>query len=380
MLKSVPKFNRQNYVDFGRVLRKRVNEYFEQNNLKRTGDYRIAIKAMVMFGLLLVPYGIMVAFPLNPWQAIACWVIMGIGVAGIGLAIMHDANHGSISSKKWVNDLLGYSLNLIGGSALAWRIQHNVLHHSFTNVKGLDEDLEGGNIMRFTPHEPWKKRHRYQHIYAWLLYSLLTFSWVLAKDFRRTLKYHRLDLLRTQGVSLGYAMFSILLSKIFYVTYIIVVPIMVGYSPGLVIGGFLLMHLISGLMLASIFQPAHIMEDHEFMPDSIQEIDGVRESHQLLTTSNFANENKLLTWFCGGLNYQIEHHIFPNICHIHYPAISKIVKQTAEEHGLPYRSIPTFSEAIAIHQRTMRKLSMPSWSPKPVESDHLGSLTMQQYS
>lgn len=361
MITSVPRFNRQSNQEFARQLRKRVNEYFERNGKKRTGDYRVAIKALVMFSLYFAPYFLAMFMELNTWQYILCSTIMGVGLAGIGLAIMHDANHGSLSAKKWVNNLFGYSLNIIGGNALSWRIQHNVLHHSFTNVKGLDEDLEAGNIMRFTPHEPWKKRHRLQHIYAWGLYSLMTFSWVLVKDFKRIRKYKELGLLEGQGVTYGGALAMLVATKLVYLTYMIAIPLLLGYHWALVAGGFMLMHIIGGLLLAMIFQPAHIMENHEFVEDNASELNECYESHQLTTTTNFAGRNAVLTWFCGGLNFQIEHHIFPNICHVHYPEISKIVRETAKEYGLPYNSIPIFGGALAMHQRTMKRLSRPGW-------------------
>lgn len=361
MIKAVPRFSRQTNQEFARQLRKRVNDYFESKQIKRTGDYRVALKALVMFSLYFGPFVVIASMTVSTWQYILCAAIMGVGVAGIGLAIMHDANHGSLSSKKWVNRLFGYSLNLIGGNALSWRIQHNVLHHSFTNVRGLDEDLEAGNIMRFTPHEPWKKRHRGQHIYAWLLYSLMTFSWVLVKDFRRITKYKQLGLLEAQGVSYFAAILTIAISKVVYLSYMIALPLYLGYSVWLVMSGFVLMHLIGGLLLAMIFQPAHIMEEHSFVEEDVKQLEECYESHQLNTTSNFAGKNAILTWFCGGLNFQIEHHIFPNISHVHYPEISKIVRSTAEEYGLPYRSVPTFRGALVLHQRTMKRLSRPGW-------------------
>jgi linoleoyl-CoA desaturase len=359
---TVPRFERSSKRAFSQTLRKRVNEYFEENNISRTGDGRIVFKALVMFGLYFGPYAVIISSNLGPVAYMIASFVMGVGLAGIGLAIMHDANHGSLSNKKWVNQIFAYSLNLIGGNSLSWKIQHNVLHHSFTNVHGVDEDLEGGHIMRFTPNEPWKKRHRLQHIYSWGLYSLMTFSWVLIKDFKRMGKYRDLGLLEAQGVTYAGAILTLIVSKIVYIGYMLVLPLWLGYNVWLVLSGFFLLHVLGGLILALIFQPAHIMDHHEFIENERDVIHETYESHQLNTTSNFAPGNKLLTWYCGGLNYQVEHHIFPSICHVHYPAISKIVKATAEEFGLPYKSVPTFSEAVGIHQRTMKKLGQPEWA------------------
>jgi linoleoyl-CoA desaturase len=358
--KAIPRYNRRDKQEFARKLRSRVNEYFESNNISRKGDSRAMFKALVMFSLYFAPYALMMSVEVTTWQYILCSAIMGIGAAGIGLAVMHDANHGSFSSVGWVNRLFGYSLNIIGGNSLSWRIQHNVLHHSFTNVRGLDEDLEAGNIMRFTPYEPWKPRHKYQHIYSWVLYSFMTFSWVLIKDFKRITKYKNLGLLEGQDVSYTAAIATLAVSKVVYLFYMFFVPIYImGYSPGLVIAGFMLLHFIAGLLLAMIFQPAHIMEEHDFVEKGATELEQCYEAHQLSTTSNFGAKNKLLTWYCGGLNYQVEHHIFPSVSHVHYPVISKIVEATAKEYGVPYRTVPTFGEALAMHQRAMKKMASP---------------------
>lgn len=359
MISAIPRFNRKANQEFARTLRSRVNQYFEDNKLARTGDWRLALKAVFMFTLYLAPFGLLLATDLSWWAYLTCSAAMGFGVAGIGLAVMHEANHGSFSPYKWLNNMLGYSLNLIGGNSLSWRIQHNVLHHSFTNVSGFDEDLEAGNIMRFTPSIPWKKHHRGQHIYGWFLYSFMTISWVLLKDFKRIKVYRDRGLLDAQGVNYNSAVAFIAISKVLYLAYIIGLPIAAGYSPLLVVGGFLLMHLLGGLLLAMIFQPAHVMEGHTFVDENTLELEGCYESHQLSTTTNFGAKNVLLTWYCGGLNFQIEHHIFPGISHVHYPAIAPIVEQTAREFDLPYRSIPTFRGALAFHQNTMRKLGQP---------------------
>jgi linoleoyl-CoA desaturase len=334
----------------------------DDNHIQRTGDARIAWKALAMFSIYFVPYGMIVLSEVPAWLYFTAAIVMGIGMAGIGLAIMHDANHGSLSSKSWVNNLFSFSLNIIGGNSLNWKIQHNVLHHSFTNVHGVDEDLEGGHIMRFTPKEPWKKHHRNQHLYAWLLYSMMTFSWVLIKDFRRITRYHRMGLLEAQGASYAGAIATIAVSKVIYILYMLVLPLSLGYQPWVVFGSFVLMHMIGGLLLAMIFQPAHVMEGHEFIENDREVIEESYESHQLNTTSNFAPSNKLLTWYCGGLNYQVEHHIFPSVSHVHYPAISKIVKQTAAEFNLPYRSVASFRQALSIHQQTMKRLGDPAWT------------------
>ncbi len=281
---------------------------------------------------------------------------MGLGKAGIGLSVMHDANHGAYSRKKWINSIVGYSLNLVGGNATNWKIQHNVKHHTYTNVTGMDEDISPkGGILRFDPNTPIKKHHKWQHIYAWVLYGLMTMSWIIVKDVSQLVQYTKDGMLRKQTKSITRAWAWLIITKLFYYSYILALPLLFTSLPWYhILLGFILMHYVAGFTLAIIFQPAHVMEDHSF--ESVENSDTVEENwavHQLKTTCNFAQKNKILSWFAGGLNYQIEHHLFPTVCHVHYRKIAKIVKETAEEYGVPYRSYPTFISALVSHGKML---------------------------
>jgi linoleoyl-CoA desaturase len=119
------------------------------------------------------------------------------------------------------------------------------------------------------------------------------------------------------------------------------------------------MHLVAGFILSMIFQPAHVVKETTFpMPNLENEIENSWAVHELLTTANFARKNAVLNWYAGGLNFQVEHHLFPTICHIHYEALAPIVKETAEEFGLPYNEFETFSEAIKSHYDMLKRLSV----------------------
>jgi linoleoyl-CoA desaturase len=309
-----------------------------------------------MLALYLVPYGLMVSGIFeNPWLVQSMWLIMGVGVAGIGLSIMHDANHGAFSDKPFVNRLMGYSLNLIGGNALNWRIQHNVLHHTFTNIDGKDEDISRAVIVRMHPNQKLKGMHRFQYIYAWLLYGIMTLSWVFAKEIPQLIDYHKRGLVKKSEGSLSWLVTQLIISKILYFAYMLVIPIMVLPTPWwATLLGFFSMHFIAGVILGAIFQPAHVNHQVEFPePDENGNVDNNWAIHQLQTTTNFAPSNRLLSWFVGGLNYQVEHHLFPNISHIHYRNIAPIVQKTAKEFGLPYHSNPSFLSAVWEHAKTL---------------------------
>jgi linoleoyl-CoA desaturase len=320
----------------------------------------MVIKTIVMISLYFVPYALIVSGVIAGHEAIYYLLaaIMGFGIVGIGASVMHDSNHGSYSRNKFVNSTLGNILNIIGGYARNWRIQHNVLHHTYTNVDGLDEDIEGTKLIRMSPHKPLKPIHRYQHLYAWFLYSLMNIYWVIAKDYKLIFRYEKEGLLKKEKVTLKQAFIEVTVLRLFYYSYMLVLPIMFSGLPWYhIIAGFLIMHLIAGISLACIFQPAHVMETSDYsLPSPERKMQNNWAAHQLLNTTNFAPKSTFTSWFIGGLNYQIEHHLFPHVCHVHYPKISGIVKEIAEENGLPYNVQPTVLEALKLHARQLRAL------------------------
>lgn len=346
-------------ADFAATLKHRVDEYFKQNNISKNGNFEMYFKTFFMFALHFIPYAFIVSDLLTGtyWYYLM-WIISGIGLAGIGLSVMHDANHGAYSRNKKLNDLMCLSLNLVGGHALNWRIQHNVLHHTYTNVHGLDEDISPAKVLRFSPHASKFKFHRFQHLYALFFYSLLSFNWIIVKDFYRLKQYNEMGLLKAQKTSFGKELFYVIVTKIFYLSYILGIPILLteaSFSQVLI--GYALYHIVAGLILALVFQPAHVIEHTLYpLPNHNRVIEKNWFAHQLLTSVNFSPNNKLLTWYVGGLNYQIEHHLFPTICHVHYPKIAPIVKQTAKEFGLPYNGNMSFSKAVILHFKMLKKL------------------------
>jgi linoleoyl-CoA desaturase len=346
-------------ADFFATLNQRVNEYFKVNKITRHANAEMRIKTTVMFSLYVVPYLVLMTSGItNPWIMLLLTAIMGFGIAGIGLSVMHDANHGAYSNKKWVNNALGLSLNALGATAFNWKVQHNVLHHTYTNIHDVDEDISPRGILRMTPHGEWKFFHRFQHFYAWFFYGLLTFVWVLVKDFVRINRYHRDGLIKNQKSDAATEWAVLIGTKLFYIFYIVVLPLIVLPINGWQwFAGFMLMHYIAGFILAVIFQPAHVSEGTEYpLPNEEGRMENNWAIHQLYTTTNFAQDNKILSWYVGGLNYQVEHHLFPNICHVHYREISKLVKSTATEFGLPYKTIPTFMDAMVAHGRLLKEL------------------------
>ena len=349
-----------NNRSFYLTVRQRVDEYFKSNNISRFGNGNMVFKTIFMLSLYLVPYFLIVfnGFQ-SPWILLILSVLMGFGMSGIGLSVMHDANHGSYSRNQTWNKIMSYSMYLIGGSPINWQLQHNTLHHTYTNVDGHDEDIMSPvPWLRFSPHDELRKIHKWQYIYAWFFYGMMTYAWMLTKDFKQLVRYNKMGLLVTKKTTFSKELVKLIFAKLFYMGYMLVIPITFSNQPWwLVVIGFCIMHFLCGLILAMIFQPAHVIDETVIVQPSATGI--VEEDwaiHQLKTTSNFAQRSRFFTWFVGGLNHQVEHHLFPNICHVHYTKISPIIMQTAKEFNLPYYTQKTFWQALASHALVLKQL------------------------
>lgn len=354
---TIPTFSKQDSLKFFRTLNTRVNKYFKENNIKKTGNWQLHLKTIVMFSLFLVPYFFLISMEMPIWLYLLLNIVIGIGMAGVGMNVMHDGNHGSYSGKSWVNKIMGGSIYILAGNVYNWQVQHNVLHHTYTNIVGHDEDLDAGRIIRFSPKAKWHRFHRFQHYYSIFLYGLLTFNWAITTDFLQMKRYLKRKLSYGEFKSPVIQWTTLIITKIIYFSIWIVLPMVFGVVWWKVILGFLVMHYTAGLILSVVFQLAHVVEHTENPePDENGEIANTWAIHQLFTTANFAPKNWLVNYFTGGLNHQIEHHIFPNISHIHYTKIAKIVKETAKEFDLPYHEFKTTRAAIYSHFKHLKEL------------------------
>lgn len=294
---------------------------------------------------------------MNIWVAVIMVILMGIGMAGVGMCVMHDGAHGSYSKKDWINNLAGATMFLLGSSVLNWKIQHNVLHHTYTNIEGNDEDIAVRGPIRLSEHAPLLKIHRYQYIHAFFFYGLMTI-FKLSKDFTQLARYNKAGLTRQHHSKPGVEYIKMTVVKSLYLFILIGLPILfTAFSWWQVLIGFFIMHWVGGLIMSTIFQMAHVVEGAlQPLPNS----DGIIETdwavHELRATSDFARNNHLLNWYAGGLNFQIEHHLFPNICHVHYRSIAPIVENTAKQFGLMYNLKPSFTAALVSHVRRLKEL------------------------
>lgn len=280
-------------------------------------------------------------------------------MAGVGLAVMHDGNHGTYSHNKTLNKIMGFTSNILGAYHKNWKIQHNVLHHSFTNVHDYDDDLNSSGVFKMSPYQKGKYFHKFQAYYAPFFYSLMTLSWYVTKDIVQAIGYDKQGLLKKEGLTLKKALTQITIHKIWYGVAVIGLPMIFGaYTWWFALIGFVLMQMLCGLILGLIFQCAHVIEETEFFKPAEDDnsVENNWAIHQLRTTANFASYNRVFSWLIGGLNYQIEHHLFPQVCHIHYRKIAPIVRQTAKEYGIPYHDHKTFTGALISHFKHLNRV------------------------
>lgn len=348
-------FSRVDKAKFFRTLNKRVNNYFKENNIKKTGNWNLYTKAIIMFSIFLVPFILVLTVSMPQWLMVILMVVTGVGMAGVGMNVMHDANHESFSKRKWVNKLMGSSIYILAGNVYNWKVQHNVLHHTFTNIQDHDEDLDAGRIMRFSKHAKWLKIHKIQKYYSVFLYGLLTINWAITTDVKQMHRYLKRKLSYGKFPNPTTEWTKLVISKLVYYSLWIVLPILVlDIAWWKVLIGFFVMHYTAGMILSLIFQLAHVVPNAETpLPDKDGNLEHTWAVHQLYTTSNFAPSNWLINFYTGGLNHQVEHHIFPNISHIHYSKLAKIVKETAKEFNLPYNEYKTTRKAIIEHFRLL---------------------------
>ena len=338
---------------FPKVLRSRLDSFFAEQDISPKADRTMRVK--IAAGLAVLAGSWIALYALRPgsWKFVALYLLGGLAQTFLLLNIAHDSNHNAISSRSVVNKTLNYVFDLCGISSYMWRILHHRGHHSCINLHGEDDALSGRGIFRFTPFEsrlPW---HRFQHIYALFVYALFSLDYVFFRDFQCFFFPTHEYLRRTKHSLQEYAI--LFAGKGFYLTYMLVLPVMVlGKSPLLVAGAFLLVNLIVGLTVTLVFQSTHTIDSTYFPSDRCEFDNGVY--HIFATTADYATENPLVGWLVGGLNHHIVHHLCPFVCHTHYAPLTRIVKETAEEFGVSYRQNPTMTGAIRHHLILLKRL------------------------
>jgi linoleoyl-CoA desaturase len=340
-------------------LRRRVDEYFRTTGRRRRDCGQMYVKTAILVTAFGGSYLALVFMAQTWWQGVLLAILLGLSAAGIGFNIQHDGGHQAYSNRTWVNSLMAMTLEVIGGSSYLWRWKHVVFHHTYVNITGHDTDVDLGILARLTPQQTRLRFHRWQHLYLWPLYGFLAIKWQLIDDFRKLIRgrISNQPFPRPTGRSLV----VFVVGKAIFFALAFGLPLM--YHPvGAVVLYYSVAGLVAGIVLSVVFQVAHCVEDADFpVPVATTgRVDRAWAIHQMETTVDFARHSRVIAWLVGGLNFQIEHHLFPRISHVHYPAISKLVEATCRDFGIRYMEYASFRAGIVAHFRWLRRMGMPN--------------------
>lgn len=348
---SRPQFKKRENESFHAAVKGRVNKWFEDRKLSPFATPAMKIKTVIHLFAYIGLYGLIMSDQFSGPIFFLLWALFGMVQGMMGFNISHDALHGAYSANPRINRLFGYLFDWNGASSYVWKKTHNIQHHTYTNITGQDNDIDKAPLLRLSPHDPWSYLNQFQAFYAPLLYSLVSLPWIFYGDWK-TLYEEAKTTTIPRHERVVFTTF-----KVVNFTLLLVLPLVALSAPlWQILLGIFIMHMCGGFILSIIFQLAHLVEGVEFpLPDHSGIMESEWAAHEMKTTANFATTSSFWTWMVGGLNFQIEHHLFPQICHIHYPAISSIVKATALEFGLPYHEKPSLSAAVKSHFRLLNK-------------------------
>src|SRR5574341_242633 len=351
---------------FHQEVKARVAEYFARTGARPRDLPRMYLKTAAILAWFAVSYYLLVFAAATWWQAAGAGLSLGLAVAAVGFNIQHDGAHGGYTDSKLVGRMMAFALDIMGGSSYFWRWKHNVLHHTYPNITGADDDIDVGPLARLAPQQPRFGFHRFQHLYMWPLYGFVTSKWQIVDDFKEFIrgKVGTRRVPRPKGLEL--ILFAA--GKLVFFSLAFAIPLLV-HPWWTVLLGYAAISFVTGVLLGVVFQMAHCVAEADFpapAPDTLR-MAAEWAVHQVHTTVDFARKSRLLTVYLGGLNYQIEHHLFPHICHLHYPKIAPIVEEVCRRFGVRYQAHPHLWAALASHYRWLRVMGRPETSPRSEE-------------
>ncbi|HEX5000765.1 MAG TPA: acyl-CoA desaturase [Terriglobia bacterium] len=309
------------------------------------------LKTAIILTWTIVSYAMLVFWAPGPIAALPFAISLALSMAGVGFCIQHDGGHRGYSNRAWVNKATAFAMDILGGSSYVWHFKHNVQHHCYTNIVGVDSDINFGSLCRMAPQQSRFWPHRFQHLYMWFFYGLVTLRWHWWHDFYALAAGH-IDGQKFPRPK-GAALVTVIAGKALFLTFALALP-MFFHRWWVVVAFYGLVTFLLGITIAVIFVLAHCVSEATFAPAG--PVDSEWAAHQIETTVDFARSSRFLNWYLGGLNLQVEHHLFPNICHVHYPALAEIVEDVSRQFGVRYAAHPTMWDAVRSHYRMLREL------------------------
>lgn len=360
------KFTQDRGSEFYKELTARINDHFASTGQAKSGGRLMLVKIILYFGLDLLFYLLMITST-SLTSFYLFYLLMGLSVLLTAFNISHDAAHGvAVKSKYWNKLLFSLSFNLQGNNAYIWGKHHNESHHLYTNVEGSDIDVLNNPLFRMTSSQPLKWYHRYQFLYAPLLYLLYSLNWFLFRETLMIFNYSSrtidIEIPRNEAVKL-------LFFKLLYIGYMIVLPAwLLPFGWGTVLLAFVLNHFMVSLIFVGVLGVSHVSDyvSHP-APDSENRIGMSWPTLQLITSVDYNPDSVFFNWTLGGFNAHALHHLLPNISHVHYLEILPIFRELCRKYGLTYLEMP-YTESLASHFRFLRAMGrVQQINPMPYE-------------
>jgi linoleoyl-CoA desaturase len=316
--------------------------------------YLICLKFVVYFSLTVSSYLILYRFT-NPFLFVLCFMAYGFLSLLFAFNFSHDFSHNTIFKSKKLNNLcftLIYSL--VGAHAEAWKRRHINSHHYAPNVEGYDSDLKISKLIRVIPNSKYIWYHKFQHLYAPVAYTTYSLFWVFIKDI--VILFSKDEYTKNKGVKYH---FSFWMQKIFYISFVLILPLLFALQPWyIIIIGFLLMHLSQSLFLLLTFFMTHHVEETVY-PTTNQ--NGYINSSWLMNQIKSSNDmhpfSETANFILGGFNNHIAHHLFPHIHHIYYPKLNRILYNILLQHKIKPNQT-TYIGGIISHLKLLKRMSV----------------------
>jgi linoleoyl-CoA desaturase len=347
---------------FIKETRREVEQYLAAGRTRIRGALLLYAKAPIAFGLTAVSWSVLMFVRPSLIPGLICVVGLVVGALLTAFCVQHDANHGAYFRQRRHNHLLGWTADaFLGFSSYAWRVKHNVAHHTYTNIDGHDDDITQMPIARLTPSQATRPWYRFQQYYIWPMYTLMGLRWQTVGDIAAFARGRIGE--SALRAPRGWHLAGVIAGKAIFVAWAVVIPLLV-YPWWAVLATYAIFTMTTSLIMATTFQLAHCVEEASFASaDEVRAERPVWAVQQVETTVDFCPRNAVLTWALGGLNFQIEHHLFPLVPHTHYPKIAEIVRRNCAKHGVRYASQPSLWAALRshfLHLRTMGRLGLPA--------------------
>ncbi len=360
------KFTKDEGSEFYKELNEKIEQYFSQKGIHKTGNRIMIFKIILYFSLDIFFYTLMITSR-SATGFYTFYLLMGLSILLTAFNISHDAAHGvAVKSKSWNKLLFSLSFNLQGNNAYVWGKNHNESHHLYTNIEGSDIDVLNNPLFRMTESQSLKWFHRYQFIYAPFLYLLYSINWFF---FRETLMLFNYSSRTIKIVIPKNEVVKLVLYKLLYIVYMIVLPIyFLPFGWQTVLLAFILNHFIISILFVGVLGVSHLSDFVQHpVPDKDNRLNMSWPKLQMCTSVDYNADSKFFNWTLGGFNAHALHHLLPNICHVHYLAILPIFRELAKKYGLTYMEMP-YRKSLVSHFRFLKGMgSNKTFNPIPFE-------------